>query len=124
MILKVVSTIFFLVQSKAIVNHNPSKLGCPDQVSPLDNLLIDRFAGVWFSIQKYSMQFEVGKCIMINLGFTRLVNSTSVTITHSQKVGNNFTVFEQNATVRNAINSIWAFKFNRSLTGNYVALFA
>lgn len=119
MILKGALIIFLLLETNAIVNHNPSKPGCPSQVSPMQNFLAERFVGVWYPIQKYSLQFEVGKCITLNVGFSRINNKTLVTMTHAQRIGNNFTIFEQNATMHNVTNSIWGFKYNMSLNGNW-----
>lgn len=119
MILRAVLLGVLLFSTKAIVNHNPSKPGCPAHVSPLDSFTPDLFSGVWYPIQKYQLQFEVGKCITINVGFLRGTNTTSVTMEHSQRIGGNYTVFEQNATVHNAISSIWTFKYNMSLSGEF-----
>lgn len=106
-------TIIFLVQTYAIVNNNPSMSGCPTISTTMDNFTLERFSGVWYEIQKISSQFESGTCVSID---TVYFNPPIATIKHSQKIGTNFTDFYQNATVLTG-NSVWYFKFNRSITG-------
>lgn len=109
--------VLVIFQSEAIVNHNPVKPGCPPVVTPKENLLLERFSGVWYEIQKYSNQFELGTCISINIGFVRELNASTVSIRHNQKVGDNFTDFDQTAQVK-SLNSVWSFKNNSSLIGD------
>lgn len=105
------------ISTKAIVNQNPVKPGCP-AVNPQENLLLERFAGVWYEVQKHFSQFELGSCVSVNIGLLKELNSTILSLRHNQKIGGNFTDFDQNATVRR-INSVWSFKYNSSLMGEF-----
>lgn len=119
--LEVILLLIALITSKAIVNQNPVKPGCP-AVDPKENLLLERFAGVWYEAHKHFSQFELGSCVSVNIGLLNLLNSTILTLRHNQKIGDNFTDFDQNATVR-WINSVWSFKYNSSLMGDFNLLF-
>lgn len=115
--LEVILLLLVTITTKAIVNQNPVKPGCP-AVNPQENLLLERFAGVWYEVQKHFSQFELGSCVSVNIGLLKESNSTILTLRHNQKIGENFTDFDQNATVRR-INSVWSFKYNSSLIGEF-----
>lgn len=41
-----------IITSKAILNHNPVKPGCPAVVNPKEKLTLDWITGNWFEIQR------------------------------------------------------------------------
>lgn len=107
--------IFVVVNNAyAIVNNNPSMPGCPI-ILTIDNFTLERFSGVWYEIQKLSSQFEIGSCVSIDAGS---YGQSMASIKFSQKIGNNFTDFYQNATVLNK-SSVWSFNYNRSISGEF-----
>lgn len=109
----------FLVSLKAIVNHNPARLGCPSSLFPQENFQIQSFGGLWYEVQKFSSQFENGKCVTVNFVSTQITNGTLVTIKLSQTTGLITTDFEQNATIRQ-LSSAWNFMYNRSITSLFL----
>lgn len=115
MILEAILLLIASIGSKAIINQNPVKPGCP-AVVPQENLLLEHFSGVWYEVQKHSSQFELGTCVSVNVGLSKATNETIINLRHQQKIANNFTNFYQNATVRRS-NSVWLFRYNSSLIG-------
>lgn len=115
--LQVFISLIICIQSKAIVNHHPSKPGCPGVIQPMQNFFLDRFVGVWYEIQKYSSQFGLGTCNSMNLRTVRDGNGSTVLIRYTQKLGGIFSDFDQSAPIVGLINSVWQLQYNRSLNG-------
>lgn len=107
----------FLIRTRAIVNIAQSTSGCTGSVTPMPNFVINNFVGTWYEVRKFSSQFDGGKCIAVNVGTLRLTSSSIVSMRYSQQVGVTSSNFDQNATISDINSAIWAFNYNRSLTG-------
>lgn len=111
-----------MVITSAIITRPGSSPGCPIVVNPMQNFDVQQFSGVWYEIQKYSSQFDGGKCVSVNFGsIQRRVNQTTITISYSQRIGSRISQFNQNATVRQ-MNSVWSVRYNRSIDRKVLAL--
>lgn len=120
--LQVFFSAIIIVQTKAIVNYQPTKPGCPSAIQPMDNFSLGSFVGVWYEIQKFSSQFGLGTCNSMNVRTVQDGNGSTILIRYTQKLGGNFSDFDQTAPIAGLVNSVWVLQFNRSLNGKLIFL--
>lgn len=120
--MKIIFLVFlFPIVVFSIQNDSPNIQGCPKLKLMQNEISLNSITGKWFEISKYSMSFNTGSCIFVNL--TLDGNDTAV-VSYSQRFNNDprksSSISKLNATITKS--NVWSCTFN-SISGNYEIYF-